>query len=229
MSAALSATSGFQRPQRLSDHAYDQLRALIISNRLAPGEAIGEERFASQWNISRTPLRDALVRLERDGLVQTLPHKGCIVAALTPHDVESVYQVREALEPKAVELATPAIPANRLDEIERLFAEIEIELARDCYEKYIPSDAIFHAVIHEFVPNAILTQMLARIYDQITRIRNFSNTQQGAHMRESFAEHASVLAAMRRRDAESANVAMRDHLRNVTRRTLSLLDHPTTA
>lgn len=227
MSAVLSASSGFQRPQRLSDHTYENLRALIISNRLRPGEPIVEERFASQWNISRTPVRAALVRLERDGLVRTLPHKGCIVAALTPHDVESVYQAREALEPKAVELATLSIPDDRLDEIEWLFAEIETELVRDCYDKYIPSDAIFHAAIHEFVPNAILTQMLARIYDQITRIRNFSNTQPGAHMRESFREHVAILAAIQLRDPESASEAMRDHLRNVTRRTVSLLDQST--
>ena len=76
--------NGFQRPQRLSDHVYEELKALILSNQLQPGEALTEERFAAQWHISRTPLRAALVRLERDGLVRILPHRGCVITDITP-------------------------------------------------------------------------------------------------------------------------------------------------
>jgi DNA-binding GntR family transcriptional regulator len=218
--------NGFQRPQRLSDHVYEELKALILSNQLQPGEALTEERFAAQWHISRTPLRAALVRLERDGLVRILPHRGCVITDITPQDVESVYQVREALEVLATQLATPLMPNTKLDALERLFAEIAHELERGCYDAYISSDAVFHAAILTFVPNTLLTQMLEQIYDRITRIRNFSHTQPGEHMREAFNEHIRILAAIRHRDAELAGVAMRDHLRNVTRRAISLLDQP---
>lgn len=224
MSSVLPSPNGFQRPQRLSDHAYEQLKALILNNHLHPGEALTEERFASQWNISRTPLRAALVRLERDGLVRVLPHKGCVVTEITPHDVESVYQVREALESMAVQLAAPLIPDYILSDIERTFDEIADELARGFYDKYIPSDAAFHATLLEYVPNTRLVQMLGGIYDEITRIRNFSHTQPGDHMREAFSEHVRIVAAIRARDADAAGAAMRVHLRNVTRRAISLLD-----
>jgi GntR family transcriptional regulator, rspAB operon transcriptional repressor len=226
MVSALPSPNGFQRPQRLSDHAYEHLKALIVSNTLRPGEALTEERFASQWNISRTPLRAALARLERDGLVRVLPHKGCVVTEITPHDVESVYQIREALEAMAVQLATPRIPDDKFAEIVQVFEEIERELSRGSYEKYIPSDAMFHAAILEFVPNLRLTRMLNGIYDEITRIRNFSHAQPGEHMHEAFREHVRILTAMQRRDAEEASIATRDHLRNVTRRAILLLDHP---
>lgn len=224
MSSVLPSPNGFQRPQRLSDHAYEQLKALILTNYLRPGEALTEERFASQWNISRTPLRAALVRLERDGLVRVLPHKGCVVTEITPRDVESVYQVREALESMAVQLATPLIPEYILNDIERSFDEIADELAHGTYEKYIPSDAAFHAALLEFVPNTRLVQLLGGIYDEITRIRNFSHAQPGDHMREAFSEHVRILTAIRARDADAACAAMRVHLRNVTRRAISLLD-----
>jgi DNA-binding GntR family transcriptional regulator len=226
MSSALSSPNGFQRPQRLSDHVYEQLKVLILSNHLRPGEALTEERFASQWNISRTPLRAALVRLERDGLVRILPHKGCIITEITPRDVESVYQVREALESMAIQLATPLIPDAILREIEATFAEIADELACGSYEKYIPSDAAFHAAILAFVPNARLAQLLGGIYDEITRIRNFSHAQPGDHMREAFGEHIRILTAIQQRDSDAASNAMRVHLRNVTRRAISLLDEP---
>lgn len=226
MASTLPSPSGFQRPQRLSDHAYEQLKALILSNTLRPGEALTEERFALQWNISRTPLRAALLRLERDGLVRVLPHKGCIVTEITADDVRNVYQVREALEATAVQLATSLISDEKLAEIARMFGEIEAELSQGCYERYIPSDAVFHAAILAFVPNPRLIQMLTGIYDEITRIRNFSHAQPGEHMREAFGEHVCILAAMQQRDAEEASTAMRNHLRNVTRRAILLLDQP---
>lgn len=218
--------ASFRRPQLLSQHVYEQLKVLIISNELPPGEALVEERLAAQWGISRTPLRSALARLERDGLVTTVPHKGCVVTDILPEDVHEVYQVREALETMAVQLATPRIPDQVLDELARLFDEIAAELAQGRYEKYIPSDAHFHARIMAHVPNRQLQLMLARIYDQISRIRNHSHAWPGEHMREAHEEHTLILGAMRRRDPEAAGAAMRDHLRNITRRAIALLRRP---
>lgn len=223
MSVPLLPSHSFERPLRLSDHAYEQLKSLILSNCLLPGESITEERFATQWNISRTPLRAAFVRLERDGFVKLLPHKGCIVTEITPKDVQSVYEVREALEVMAIQLATPCIADEKLREIDDRFRVITQELAMGHYEAYIASDAYFHGSIIESAPNPLLIQMLAGIYDRVTRIRNFSNTQPGEHMRESFAEHVDILAAMRRRDADAAASAMRHHMRNITRRAITLL------
>ena len=223
---ALADPNGFRRPQRLSDHVYEQLKALILSNQLRPGEALTEERFAAQWQISRTPLRAALVRLEQDGLVRIVPHRGCVITEITPQGVESVYQVREALEVMATQLATPLIPDATIDDLERRFAAIAGELDLGRYDAYIPSDAAFHAAILTCVPNALLIQMLEQIYDRITRIRNFSHTQPGEHMRDAFNEHVHILAAIRQRDPNLASAAMRDHLRNVTRRAISLLDQP---
>jgi DNA-binding GntR family transcriptional regulator len=103
------------------------------------------------------------------------------------------------------------------------FAEIEQGLADERYEQYIPSDARFHALFVNYVPNRLLAQMLADVHDRVTRIRNFAHGQLGAHMRQAFAEHTLILDRLCDHDADGAAAAMRDHLRNVTQRTLDLL------
>jgi DNA-binding GntR family transcriptional regulator len=211
------------KPKLLSEFVYEELRRLILSNHFAPGELLVEEKIAAQWQVSRTPLRAALARLEKDGLVTITAHKGCVVTPITARDVIELFQVREGLEVLAVSLTTPHLPQAELQELLSYFAEIEHGLSVGDYAQYIPSDARFHALFVAYVPNRLLAQMLADVHDRVTRIRNFAHGQLGAHMREAFAEHRVVLARLCERDAEGAALAMRDHLRNVTKRTLELL------
>lgn len=226
MARQLNNPADFRRPKLLADHVYEQLKALIVSNHIRPGEALGEERLAAQWGISRTPLRTALARLERDGLVRMAPHRGCVATDIHPQDVRDLFQAREALEVALVQWITPLIGQAQLDEFAQLFATIDDDLARGHYDSYIPSDARFHAAILENTTNTVFIRMLGQLNEQITRIRNYSHSQPGEHMREAHAEHRAILAALQARDADAAARAMREHLRNVTRRAIALL--PTT-
>jgi DNA-binding GntR family transcriptional regulator len=224
MLAPSPEANGFTRPRLLSEHVYDQLKDMILKSELRPGEALIEEKLASQWGISRTPLRAALTRLEKDGLVKTIPHRGCLVTEINTADVRDVYQAREAIEVMTTILATPHIPATELEAMTQLFEQIEADLARDAYDSYIPSDAIFHAMILRYVSNRVLLEMLERIYNQITRIRNMSHNQLGQHMRDAFHEHQHILDALHRRDAAAAGQAMSEHLRGVTQRAIIILE-----
>lgn len=218
-----SSVPPLTKPKLLSEFVYEELRRLILSNHFVPGETLVEEKLAAQWNVSRTPLRAAFARLEKDGLIYTTAHKGCVVTPITPQDVVDLFQVREGLEVMAVHLATPHLPEAELQELVTYFAEIEQGLAEGRYEQYIPSDARFHALFLTYVPNRLLAQMLADVHARVTRIRNFAHGQLGAHMQEAFAEHRVILMCLGERDAGGAAAAMRDHLRNVTQRTLALL------
>jgi DNA-binding GntR family transcriptional regulator len=199
------------------------VRRLILSNHFAPGELLVEEKLAAQWHVSRTPLRAALARLEKDGLVHTTAHKGCVVTPITARDVIELFQLREALEVMAVQLSTPHLPQEELQALVADFAKIEQGLAAGHYEAYLPSDARFHALFVTYVPNRLLAQMLADVHDRVTRIRSFAHGQLGAHMHAAFAEHRRILDCLCRGDAEGAAAAMRAHLRSVTHRTLDLL------
>jgi DNA-binding GntR family transcriptional regulator len=215
----------FEKPSSISLRVYDKLRSLILANQLKPGEIIIAEKLARQWQISRTPVRDALLRLEKDRLVVPYSNKGFQVTLITEEEIINLYQVREALEVMAIEVAAPFIPNQELEQFETLFKEIEVELSEQIYTKYIPSDAQFHGMIRNYIPNQLLSSMLEGINDQITRIRNVAHTSPGPHMFEAFKEHKAILEALKQADYEAARSAMRIHLRNVRLRTLPLLSH----
>jgi DNA-binding GntR family transcriptional regulator len=215
----------FEKPNLISRQVYEKLRTLILNNQLKPGEIIIAEKLATQWGISRTPVRDALLRLEKDRLVTPYSNKGFQVSHITQEEITNLYQVREALEVMAIEVALPYIPHQEIDLLETVFIEIEKELSAGIYTKYIPSDAQFHGMIMNYVPNKLLVSMLEGINDQITRIRNVAHTSPGPHMFEAFKEHKGILQALRQRDIEAARSSMRLHLSNVRLRTLPLLTH----
>jgi GntR family transcriptional regulator, rspAB operon transcriptional repressor len=224
LNSAISETD-FEKPSSISLQVYEKLRSLILANQLKPGEIIIAEKLARQWEISRTPVRDALLRLEKDRLVVPFSNKGFQISLITKEEIINLYQVREALEVMAIEVAAPFIPDQELDLFETQFVDIEKELSEQVYTKYIPSDEQFHGMIRGYIPNKLLSSMLEGINDQITRIRNVAHTAHGPHMYEAFKEHKVILEALKQRNIEAARSAMRIHLHNVRIRTLPLLTH----
>ena len=99
----------------LKEEAYRRIKALVLSDTLSRGDVLDMDWLSSELGISRTPLREALLMLEQDGLVETIPYKGTFVAGVSTTDVEEIYQVRGALEALAVRLATPVIPDEELE------------------------------------------------------------------------------------------------------------------
>ena len=99
--------------QQLTDRVCAALREAITSGRLAPEERIKQERIAAELGVSRTPVREALHLLEREGLVRLVPRRGAIVQGFTAADVRELYELRELLEPAAAELATVRADARR--------------------------------------------------------------------------------------------------------------------
>jgi DNA-binding GntR family transcriptional regulator len=212
-----------RRPISLKDEAYQRIKQLILSGTLDSGDMLDIDRLASGLGISRTPLREALLRLEQDGLVKTIPYKGTFVAEVFKKDVEEIYQVREVLESLAVRLATSAIPDDELGEMQALFASVEAEIAEGNFELYAQSDTQFHDLITRHCGNEVLQQLLKTLADRVHRVRIFSRKQAGPHIDRSFQEHGLVLNALLERDVDSASDLMAEHLRNAGRRIADLV------
>lgn len=103
-----------------------RLRALIVSGDVRPGDRLVEERLTDMFGVSRPPLREALRILQRDGLVQSLPRRGYIVAPITPEDVREIYSLRFALERLAIELGVPVQDRSRLEPMRAALAEMKV-------------------------------------------------------------------------------------------------------
>jgi DNA-binding GntR family transcriptional regulator len=139
-------------PRRLQtptivEQVVKELRHLILSGELRPGERLVEERLTEQFGISRPPLREALRLLARDGLVQTVPRRGSIVTPLTADDVREIYSLRWALERLAIELGVPVSADERLDPLRAALKAMRKAAVSDDLDAMVSANSQFHLAL----------------------------------------------------------------------------------
>jgi DNA-binding GntR family transcriptional regulator len=197
----------------LVDAAYAALKAAIRGNRFAPGYQGSEQEIAKTLGMSRTPVHEAIIRLQEEGLVRVLSRRGVVVAALSPEDMREVYEVIIALESAAAELIAAMPGAGREPVAAALAAEndaMAAALAAGDLEAWAEADGRFHAALTARCGNARLARMAGTIMDQSHRARMLTLRLRPAPSR-SVAEHAAIIAAIRAGDAEAAFATARRH------------------
>jgi len=195
----------------LAERAYRRLRDAIVDGSLPGGERVSERSLAHSLGISAQPVREALQRLEAEGMVVTLPRRGTLVAEFGPERLAEMGLIRVALEGTAAGLAARrADPAN-LAELHRRLRAMR-PLAQDEIPRLAEANEDFHEVIHRMSGNAFLVRSLEalRAYDHFGRVRALRSTPQEPRL--AWREHAGILAALRRRDPVQAEARMRAHV-----------------
>ncbi len=206
--------SQVKEPSSLKDKAYAAIKEAILSLQFEPGQPLVEEELARQLGVSKTPVRDALYDLERDGLVTKILFKGTYVTEITARDAVEIFQLRAVLEGLAARLATPLLSSAELDEAEGL-----LEAANQARER---GDLLlcsqlgerFHKLILSKADNGRLFSILNNLDDQMRRLRSVSDRITG-RLEKSSREHRRTLAALRAGDALGAEQSMRDHMHSV--------------
>ena len=198
--------------QPLRDRAYDAIKAAILSLSLKPGEPLIERNLAARLGISKTPIRGALVRLEREGLVTMTPFKGAVVAGIYKEDIREIFELREAIEGLAARKATAAITEEDLQEGERLLKMAEEALEQGRYHECSKFGSDIHNIIIERAGNERLASILCNLDDHYQRFRLVS-AQIPGRLARSAEEHRGILEAMKAQDADLAEARMRAHLR----------------
>ncbi len=196
----------------LAERAYRRLRDSIVQGALQAGSRISERSLATALGISAQPVREALRRLEQDGMVVTLPRRGTVVAEFGPERLAEMGRIRAALEGAAAALA-----AQRADDAALAGLDAQLAAMRAATEAGradLVSDANerFHALIHAATGNVFLIRSLAalRAYDHFGRIRALGATPQ--ELPRALAEHAGILDALRAQDPDTAESRMRAHV-----------------
>lgn len=195
----------------LHDEAAARLRERIFAGEFAPGSFLDEVRLAEQMSISRTPLREALKVLSAEGLVRHEPRRGCFVNEVTERDLDEIFPVIALLEGRcAFEAAQHATDAD-LERLEVLHQKLARHArARRINEYY---DANFE--IHEAIIVLAANRWLAGVITDLRKILRLARLQQlhaPGRLDQSLNEHLAVFAALKARDAEGAEAAMRTHL-----------------
>jgi DNA-binding GntR family transcriptional regulator len=203
-----------ETPVSLKERAYTSIKDAILSLHLEPGSPIVETTLAEQLGISKTPVRDALQELEREGFVARVLFKGTYVTDVTMKDVREVFELRAVLEGLAAHLATPSFGDKELDEICAHLMAAEDALADGDLLLCSQHGQILHRAIIYKADNARLVPIIQNLDDHVQRFRGLSDRISG-RLHKSVREHRRVLAALYDRNPVAAEQAMRDHLFSV--------------
>lgn len=197
----------------LRELVLDAIRQAINSGSLKPGERLMEIQLAEELGVSRTPIREALRKLELEGFIVMMPRRGAYVADISFKDIADVYEIRAALEGLAAALAAERITDEELEEMERLLAGKANAVANNDIPRLIEVDTEFHDLIYEASRNDRLTAIINNLREQIQRCRVTSLTVPG-RMKESLQEHRMIVEAIQAKDAQLARQAAQEHIEN---------------
>jgi DNA-binding GntR family transcriptional regulator len=201
-----------QNARVLADWVTTSLREAILNGYFEPGEKLDQDQIAEELKVSRTPIREALSRLESEGFIDVRPHRGAYIAVISQQDIREVYEIRRLLEAEAVRQATFLIPESVLDELDRSLAETQVQFDSGDITKYFASDIHFHKTILDFAPNRLLKEVLDGLNNRVRIVRRFALSRPGPHLVESLEEHRAIFQTIRQRDPEQAAELMRLHL-----------------
>lgn len=197
-------------PVNLTQRAYKAIRDQLISGKLNGREHLTEGFFAATFGISKSPIREALNRLESDGLIRISPRRGAFVADFSIHDVQEIFELREALEALAVRNAV--LDSKTLSNMKASVRAASGFSRKNDMPNYIREDTMFHGWVAQASSNSRLRKILENIHDQTILLRQtaFELTRH-----TSVKQHSQILAALERGQREVAEKLVARHIRTV--------------
>ncbi|MGD8229700.1 MAG: GntR family transcriptional regulator [Desulfobacteraceae bacterium] len=212
-----------ERPN-LRDHIHEILKKEIILRRIKPGEKINEEELAQSLQVSRTPVRETLLRLEHEGIVEIIPRRGAFVVSQSKQKVMDILQVREVLEGLVARLATENMDERILNRLRNSLKKISsTKNDEDMLLKYPAADAEFHSLLLDTCKNDVLKNMMEIVNSHLQVIRLRTVVLPG-RAKQTVKEHYKILEAIEKRNALSAESMMRKHVESVRKDALENID-----
>ncbi len=204
-------------PERtnLRDQVYDILKKRIILRKIQPGKKINEEELAKSLGVSRTPIREALLRLEHEGILKIIPRRGAFVVTQSKEKVIDLLEVREVLEGLVARLATKNMTPTRLNRLKSSLEKVSsVDGDNNKLLKYTPADVEFHALLLEACGNELLKNMMDSLNVNLQMVRLRTVTLPG-RPEQTVREHYEILAAIEEMNSSLAEKLMRKHVASV--------------
>ena len=206
------APKGADSTNRLAERVYQALRSAIINCQLRPGEPLQEARLVRELGVSKTPVREGLVRLAETGLVTSTPFRGYAVSEVTPEDVREISQLRAVLEGLAAREAALRLTDQQLHELEELASLSSQQVVEGDASDAAELGLAIHVAIYENCGNTRLRVSIERLDDEFDRMRVLAGVPSDRRPEE---EHAAVVAALCTRDPDRAESVLRAHVIHV--------------
>ncbi len=210
------------KPIGLTQWVYVRIKAAILNLDFAPGSQLQVEDLSREMEVSRTPVREALLRLQKDGLVDVLPRVGFFVTKFAARDLEELYELREILESRAVYDAVQFMTEEEMNRFMEIYASTYKAVEKEDTNGFLESEIAFHNFLTEASHNIRLVAMVESMRDLTYRWRILSlNSKED--IRASLKEHKKIADAVQNRDAATASRLMGEHIQNAKNRIVRMI------
>lgn len=197
----------------LRDVVFNTLRQAILTGELKPGERLMEIHLANRLGVSRTPIREAIRKLELEGLVTMMPRRGAEVAQITEKSMNDVLEVRKAMDALCAELACERITEEELEQLAEACEEFEKATATGDVKLIAQTDVTLHDIIMQATGNKRLVQLINNLSEQMYRYR-FEYIKDFSQHERLVEEHRDIYESLLHRDKERASQAAKTHIDN---------------
>ena len=197
--------------QPLREVVCEALRDAIRDGILKPGERLMEIQLAEELGVSRTPVREAVRKLELEGYVIMMPRRGTYVSDLSIRDINEVFEIRTSLESLASGLAAERITEEELERLQRLLVSIGAHITSGDMEQIVATDTEFHELLYQASRNQRLVGIISNLREQLTRFRTTSMSFPG-RLTATLEEHREIVEAIAQGDVRAARKAAERHM-----------------
>lgn len=200
-----------QNHKPLREMVYEELKMQILTGAIIPGTRMMEVELADEMGVSRTPIREAIRKLEKEGLVTIEPRKGAYASMISTEDMVEILEVRQDLEGLAAYFAADRMQEAQLEELKEVSANYNDAVTRGSMDDMIKYDTRFHRIIVDSCHNKILVQMIEQLQELVLRFRYiyYDNFKRAENMPE---EHEAILMAIESKTADKAREAADIHI-----------------
>ena len=211
-----------ESPPTISNYVLNKIRENILTGRYPSGSKLDQKALTTELGVSLIPVREALRRLEAEGFIYILPHRGAFVSELSIQDLEEIYLIRENLEGLATELGIPNLAPKHLGQLGELIAEMETATEARDFARLLTLNRTFHFVIYGASERPLLFQMIAGLWDRSARYR-YIYTYLPERQLQALSEHKEIYDACLKRETKRASDAVRNNVRQTVEGIVSKL------
>ncbi|HKK96001.1 MAG TPA: GntR family transcriptional regulator [Anaerovoracaceae bacterium] len=206
--------------QPLSNNLFCMIRKDILSGKLKSNSKLTEQSICEQYNVSRTPVREALRQLETEGLIENIPNRGAFVIGLNNRDISDMFELRRITEVQAIEWAITRMQNDTIDSLEETFEFMEFYTLKNDTDKVLSINSTFHSILYKATGNKMLEQMLTsyQIYLKDTSPVTLITDD---YLTTILAEHKAIFEAVKNRNVAAGKKAMDYHMQQTKLRRMS--------
>lgn len=205
----------------ISADLYTTLKDDILNGTIKSGNKLTEKVLCNKYGISRTPVREALQKLEMEGLVESIPNRGFFVLGLSRQDYLDMFTLRKVYEIQAITWAIERVTDEEFEELEELYEFMEFYTLKNDMAKMLVINMNFHQMIYTASHNRMLKNLLSSYQEMLKHAENPFSGKGEDYLQQVFREHSAIFDAFRKRDVQAGIAAMTAHMDNSKERYLS--------